>query len=415
MRNLFALGLAALLALASPAALAFTQNDLPAYEDTTGGKVIDSGIPYTGIDFGRNANSYVAQNHVYTNSDAGKLVNRSNAGVVMADALPNNITNKNAKLTIANTDGAAFLTIYAGAGVTIDGGNVILGPGQIASFSLDDNGTTWHTINKPTRIWAPSNVTLYADSVSGSDLNNCTAASNVLGPVGPCATIQRAYNQLQSLYDIGSFSATIHANGAFGTTSFQPRTVGGGDFVTIQFTTGSTVHATGTDYGLFAAYGAVIAIQADGPGGVTISADGNACIKSTTESIITVTTPYINLGPCGGPGLYASEHGHINTNSTIYPQGNMSALIEVCFFGLYDGGATWNFQNGLINFSGATAYACNGGQLGADEVFQNAGNVTGQRYFATQGGTIFGTHGNLTYFPGNAHGNTEDGGVYEPN
>jgi hypothetical protein len=316
------------------------------------------------------------------------------------------------KVTIANGD--------TGRGKALSGFPAPLGsilwPRQAATVEIV-NGA-WVVENAPGRYPLPSATTVFVDVGSGSDSNDCLAATT-----GACASLQKAWDNAANFFDLQNNILTISiANGSYATGLTTGRGILGSGLVgsvVIQGNCGSPSSVN------FSTALANIAVFEFGNG---LSAYVTATIKCLQLS---------NSG-ANGRGIRAWGGGtSIAFDNLIFGTvgqehiGSFHNAIVSDLAGSYtiSGNGTYHYlvETGGQIYLDSTAVTCTGSPafsgefalasdtsnlMSASVTFTSCGTATGTRYLAVRNANIFTAGGGATFFPGNAGGTTTTGGQY---
>ncbi|WP_196480743.1 hypothetical protein [Burkholderia diffusa] len=280
-------------------------------------------------------------------------------------------------------------------------------PGQ--SFSVAAATSPQHAVQySQVRKLLTGNLSLYV-ATTGSD-----TANTGLSASSPFATLQKAYNYLQSTYDLNGFTATI--NVAAGTYTAGLNASGpiagnktGTDGVIISGA-GATINVGSSQYCFNANQGARFKIQ-----GFTMQSSGSA------SNAVQLTDPSSSIVVGTGNTFGAFTSGtHLNcSGGQISVQANYTISGGAAYHLLAsNSGANLGYQSGLtVTVSGTPAFSQ---QFAASQFLGliNAagttfsGSATGTRYLATINGVINTNGGGASFFPGSVAGSTSSGGIY---
>ncbi len=401
------LGLAAVAASGSYTDL----SDKPSLGKNTGVTVIDPGTsclevaaPFVG---GVNAITGDARTCVAT--DRGQVVRRSNGGAAMTDTLPGTSSGILAAgwfACISNSDALANLTIAAGAGATLDdGASLVIGPGQNVTVNCD--GAAYWSERGIGRKQLHADLTLYV-ATTGSDTANTGLTS-----ASPFATLQRAYNLLQSQYDLNGHAVTIQL--ADGT-----------------YTSG--LYANGPIVGQAGATGVIIQGNASDMSSVAVNSGTLSAINLKAGAALSVR--YIFAAASGTNTFQSADAGSILHYSHINFGATNSSHVAAAYGGaaLWDGpstisgGASYHWYalgNSAIMSNSNTTFTVTGtptflqsfagvfnGSILAAQALTFSGSATGKRYVVNNNGVIDAGSGGADYFPGSSPGSTSFGGQY---
>jgi hypothetical protein len=247
------------------------------------------------------------------------------------------------------------------------------------------------------------NLTLYV-AANGSD-----TANNGLSTSAPFLTPQAAWNALINTYDLNGYSATISLGaGTFPALNAagQPTGFGANSTVTIQGAGGTSTFITtsaANQHAVNVAGSAAIilknvALSATGTGASAISVNNGSSVSGLNGVV---------FGACG--------YGHISAlGGVVFATGNYSISgAAISHFAAQNNGAIT--LNGLtITGSGALAFtifanAQTGSMNLSTVTFSGCGSFTGQRYFASMGGSINTNGGGVNFLPGNVAGSVGSG------
>lgn len=250
-------------------------------------------------------------------------------------------------------------------------------------------------------------------------VNNSTGSDSNPGTIGaPYQTLQHAWDLNAGMLDLQRFNFTINLAGGTGIAYLLDAEFGwlGGNTVNITGAGSSTTTIQDLAFGSNNVYPL-------GPGAININkvklteaALGYCCINSALGTV--------NLSNRGGDLVVGTSlSGFVGLGAT--QPGSLLSLFDVTFNG-YSGtigvqaasggfilgrGASTLTVVGSPSFSQGFAVAQDDGIV---EFFGSIvpGTATGPRFDASGNGTIDTNGGGLTYFPGNANGTLESGGVY---
>jgi hypothetical protein len=253
-----------------------------------------------------------------------------------------------------------------------------------------------------TRTALTANTTFYV-STTGSDSNNGLSSGT------PWATLQHAYNTIQTTYDLAGFVATIQlANGTYT----------------------ANLSAVGPLVGAQGASSLVINGSSATPSNVIISTPGNVCIGAASAAQLTVQ----NLEISGSTGLLAQFDGLILFNNLIFGACTVShasavngGVVQASGSYTISGSAAVHWfvaQSGEIVVAGVTLTLS--GTLAFSSAFASAsglgdivcpsntfsGSATGIRYIAASNAVVNTNGAGASYLPGSTAGNTATGGQY---
>jgi len=253
-----------------------------------------------------------------------------------------------------------------------------------------------------TRTTLTANTTFYV-STTGSDSNNGLSSGT------PWATLQHAYNTIQTTYDLAGFVATIQlANGTYT----------------------ANLNANGPLVGAQGASSLVINGNSATPTNVIISVSGNFCIGAASGAQLTVQ----NLEVSGIYGLLAQLDGLIIFNNLVFGACT-TAHMNAANGGVIEAGGNYTIsgnaavhwlaaQSGEILVAGATVTLS--GTPAFSSAFASAnglgdivcpaitfsGSATGQRYIVASNAVVNTNGAGASYLPGNAAGSPSTGGQY---
>jgi hypothetical protein len=272
---------------------------------------------------------------------------------------------------------------------------------------------------RPSNWNAEHVVTGYRESLSanrtyyvrtgGSDTSGYTGLTNTDGDA--FATVKYAYTRISNEIDFNDYTVTISVQNATWTSAYSlgyDGTGGHGDWVG-----GGTLLL---DYN-----GGTLAVDGASALTLTFGASGYVGLKDVT---ITTTTSgaCINLyaktlfyfdegvefGASAGQHLYVDDQAYADIQYFDYTvSGGATSHIYVNRQAFVITGGTTTVS-GTPAFSQAFAVASNGGMLVGGATY--SGSATGPRFIVTANGVI--EAASITYFPGDAVGVGESGGVY---
>jgi hypothetical protein len=297
----------------------------------------------------------------------------------------------------------------------VAGGGIWLNLVDNNSTNPDTGGANWAeilpftgvtTALTPTfvRFRLTGNLTVYI-ATTGNDTTGTGTSGN------PWATLQHAFNYMQTNYDCDGYTITIQmAAGTYANNLVAAGALVGqnGNNLIIQGNVGSpstVVLSTGATVCITATFGANIVVQ-----GITLTSTGSslitgAAMAATNAGSISFTTV-----------VFANAFVHLYTNTgTIYATGNYSITGSATyhawanFSGLID---TISITVTLTGTPVFTAFAnVTAGQFQCYSVTYS-GSATGQRYLVSLNGVIYTAGGGANYLPGNSAGTASTGGQY---
>jgi len=288
------------------------------------------------------------------------------------------------------------------------GGNLWLCLTDDNTSNPDTGGAGWVAIGVGrTRLYA--NLNLYV-ATTGSDSNNGFSAGS------PFATLQKAWDYLQSSVDLNGFSVTINvADGTYTAGILgQGSIVGQNTASAVTFQGNATTPANCvvnvTNSNSFATLtGAFFTVN-----GFTMTATGSAsaatgCALRTNQG--TIIFQNCRFGACSVAHLSAGGGGAIFTNgaNTIFG-GAPNAWFAAVSGNINVANSSWTLT-GTPAFSGSFVAAQTSSTVLAASV-SFSGSATGQRYNAIQSSTINSFGSGANYFPGSIAGSADSTSTY---
>lgn len=338
------------------------------------------------------------------------------ANAITANMLPALTSYSKARLLIltpqtANTRSAVTINIDGlGLRSIVRPGNQPLRRGDLQNrpMILVDNGTAYEiqASGGSSRTLLTGALNLYV-STTGSDSSN-----DGLDPTAPFLTIQRAWSEILSNYDLNGFQAFVNiADGTY---------------------TGGVV-ATGNPAGGNAGTGTVVFQgNATTPANVLVAVTGGHCFLAQGGAQFTVKDMKLQTAGANTNCLLANPGGliaftNVNFGGTVSAHLNaLGGFIQATGnYTITGGGETHVFASalgkvslstrtvtitGTPNFNTGFAYSQQGRTEAISSVFSGA--ATGPRYVAIENGVVTTGGAGATFLPGNAAGATGTGGQY---
>ena len=381
---------AALVGCAAPGTFGFSINYLiqASYQDTDSNIVA---LPY-----------YNAQNPSQAWSGPGNNGSSqatTRAGTILVQAKAGTAATTGTQTTPAPD--AGFVGLYV---VTVANGQTTITAGNISTLTTAPFLTQSLLAQlQSQRIRMQANTTFYV-ATTGNDANTGLTVGS------PWATVQHAISVLQKSYDLNGFTATIlRANGTYN----------------------ESVSVAGPLVGQVGA--ANLVISASGSANVTVNATSGSCYDASAGGSFTVQNQKLvatsGTGICLSASSATIQHSGCNFGAANLYHCNAAYGGAVSAVGNYtiSGSAVAHATAsgcGSVIFSGLTvtltgtpaftqfAFAL---QLGfiSSNLCTFSGSATGSRYTVSRNGMIETLGGGANYFPGNAAGTANTGGVYD--
>lgn len=260
------------------------------------------------------------------------------------------------------------------------------------------------------RINLRNSLTLYANSTAGSD------AATGLDVSTPFQSLNYTYSYIQQNYNLNGYQITVNCVG----TTFAPLNVSG---------------AIG---GGRIGGGVIFLGNTANPSLVQINAVNGNAVWSTYGAFFGITGFQLSatgVSPSGGYGIVASQNGQVLLGANVQfagcSVGHMWASSGYIWAAgtnyIISGNATYHMiagdmgliqiSNTSVSFVGTPAFtdfvfALNEGYILATNYTVAAGGCTGQRYYIFNNAVVMTNGGGASYFPGNAAGQTVNGGLY---
>lgn len=349
----------------------------------------------------------------YSIANTGGIIQRSNdTHNTMFDTLPTGLPS-GVTLYIANIDRFGMLVIQSSDSQLdgVDNGILYIGPKQ--SVIVYTDGTDWFSFGKPSRTVLGNTTFLYVDN-NGSDSNSGFSAA------APFLTLQKAYDLVQSSFDLNRNFVQIKAADGTYTTPLNALgpCIGGvmdAPYTPIRFVGNVNQPAKCV---ISPPSSTCVNVQ----GGGKISIQGFKLVSPTVGILCAdygsyVSANSLDFGTCGGAAQVYCSFGQVVFNGSYYVSGSCEDHFE-CAGGIIDmegpsTGPPWTvtFLNAVTYTTFALARA--GGIIDSKRVVFAGAAVTGQRYFADLNAIIHTQGGGANYFPGNAAGATGTGGQYD--
>jgi hypothetical protein len=298
-----------------------------------------------------------------------------------------------------------------------------------AGITPDTTGTAFtqvlQAIRAIGRIKLTANLQLYV-ATTGSDANNGLSVGT------PFATLQKAWDTIIKLYDLGGFAVTVNiANGTY-TAGVVCDGVPLGS-------TGALPNAPNNP-GVSVTFLGNVAT----PSAVVVSVSNSNCFQASCAAQIQVAgvrliaTGTPTLYNQEGVGLYAAFSGGISFHNvdfgacgTAHIMAVASSVVEAAGLGVAysisggspshmvaSSGSYITIAGSVVTLTGTPGFAsafAGAGQCGVIHAVSVtfSGAATGPRYGASMNGVIETAGGGVSYFPGNSVGTTGTGAQYE--
>ena len=290
-------------------------------------------------------------------------------------------------------------------------------PGAIMEVCFDAIHNVWQLMNVALGggiPWLTANLTLYVNGNPGmgNDANDGTAAD----PAHALATIQRAidiaFGYPPSQYTITVVIADCMTYWGFYTPYWSGPNIliyGNPANPAAIVVTGNNTHAcwvTGVNTMTINGITASTTSGAAGPGGGFIASNSATLYTLNTRNLYVTGAVF----EASAATMSIGKHGFSGNCGEMYWAGWAGNM------GINDGAVHHTIEIPItVGFAGC--YASNGGQFSlppTKPIYDNPGNVTGQRYLADGNGVIFinGAPAGVNFFPGTVAGATAHGGQY---
>jgi len=354
-------------------------------------------------------NAISGASHVYSDSDAGSIIARSNAGANMVDLLPDpSALEAGWERTIKNADTHGMLGILVdpGSSALLDIGKKIhLGPGQNVTIYCDGvNYFTWGRRPDRARCFGGM-LDLYCNP-SGDDNNTGLSSTNAL------ATLNAAIGLLYWTFDGAGNQATIHlSTGDFNTASHNvitPNFPSNFSYIVISGVGVSTkVSATSGIALAFAGGGhwdlRDFSVEAGGIDPDVYTPLGRG-ISASFGAIVYIRG--IHFGPCGHSHIESNDGGYVhNLGLDYYIYGDAQYHWVAAANGSITvlDGQVYNEELGTS--IGTFAYCADGAIINCTGAIFNGGYAIGGQKYNVSYGAIIATGGaGVNYFPGTVAG-----------
>jgi hypothetical protein len=288
-------------------------------------------------------------------------------------------------------------------------------PGLVWKSLVDNNtsdpdtgGANWAPA---WRVMLTANTNFYVNSSTGLDTNNGLTTGTAW------QTLQGSYNNLQNLYDLAGYSATVNLAAS---TSYSAGLQAGGpvtgitSYRSVTFTGPSSVSISVANNPCFESFGGgIFAIG----GGMALSTTGTggtpAPVVSLTGGLIFVNG--VSIGSVAAPligSIFANSGGAIILNGTNTITGGSQAALKASGGLISANTGSQITLSGSPAFSGATVLSTDNGNIQIETLTWSGGVSGGTvNYSAIRGGGID-TNANLTAIPGSGGSATAPGWVY---
>lgn len=291
---------------------------------------------------------------------------------------------------------------------SISGGSYILlectgGAVQVASATQSQHAVQFGQVRQ--RLTA--NTNFYVNASTGSDSNNGLTSGTAW------ATLQKAWNTIQSNYDVAGFTATVNvAAGSYAPVAGIGAVVGSISASSVQFvaTGAATVTNTSGVACFYATGGAQFTYS--GPWTLINNNSGASTAQSSGAGSILIQGAGVTHGASAGSHMLANAYGQIQATGNYTVSGSSGSHLNAANAGALgiNSGVTVTLS-GTPAFSTAFAQANGLSQINAGSV-TFSGSATGSRYISQSNSMVNSNSGGASYFPGNAAGSTNTGGIY---
>ncbi|WP_407971472.1 hypothetical protein ACJ51O_08205 [Burkholderia pyrrocinia] len=257
------------------------------------------------------------------------------------------------------------------------------------------------------RLRLTANTNFYVNASTGSDSNNGLTSGTAW------ATLQRAWNVIQQNYDVAGFVATVNvASGSYAPVAGIGAVVGSISASSFQFV--ATGAATITNTSLTACFYATGGAQYtfSGPWTLINNNTGASTAQASGAGSILVQGAGVTHGASAGSHFLANVYGQVQVTGNYTVSGSSGSHCNAANAGSLgiNSGVTVTLS-GTPAFSTAFAQANGLSQISAGGVTFN-GTATGTRYISQSNSIVNSNSGGANYFPGNAVGATNTGGIY---
>ncbi|MBG0865518.1 hypothetical protein [Burkholderia sp. 9779_493] len=259
----------------------------------------------------------------------------------------------------------------------------------------------------PARVRLTQNTNFYVNASTGSDSNNGTTSTSAW------ATLQKAWNTIQSNYDVAGFVATVNvAAGSYAPVAGIGAVVGSISASSVQFvaTGAATITNTSGVACFYATGGAQFTYS--GPWTLINNNSGASTAQSSGAGSILIQGAGVTHGASAGSHMLANAYGQIQATGNYTVSGSSGSHLNAANAGALgiNSGVTVTLS-GTPAFSTAFAQANGLSQINAGSV-TFSGSATGSRYISQSNSMVNSNSGGASYFPGNAAGSTNTGGIY---
>lgn len=313
------------------------------------------------------------------------------------------VATTNTGASTVNVNGLGAKAIVNARGGPLVGGELLAG--RLVTLEYDGTAFQITSIVASNRQVLTANATFYVNASTGNDNNDGTTPGTAF------LTLQKAWNTLQQNFDLGGFTATISATGAFTAGVNAGGSILGSPSPTaVSFvgTGGATITATNSSC-FVASFGAAFLVS-----GFTLSATGAGGSQGSgiiaSQGQVTVGSGMV-FATCVQSHMVATSSGVINiVNNYSVTGGAQTHMQSGVGYIFLSGGLTATFT-GTPNFSNATI------SMTSCAVFAGAGAsmtgaATGTRFLVTFNAIINTNGGGVNFFPGSVAGSGSSGGVY---
>ncbi|MBJ9695452.1 beta strand repeat-containing protein [Burkholderia cenocepacia] len=276
--------------------------------------------------------------------------------------------------------------------------------------AIGDSSTKLATtafVQRAIRTRLTQNTNFYVNASTGNDNNDGLTSGTAW------ATLQNAWNVIQRSYDVAGFVATINvAAGTYAPLAGIGSVVGSISASSVQFVAAGAANVTNTS--LVACFYATGGAQYtfSGPWTLVNNNAGASTAQASGAGSILIQGAGVTHGASAGSHLLANVYGQVQVTGNYTVAGSSGSHCNAANAGAIgiNSGITVTLS-GTPAFSTAFAQANGLSQISAGGISFN-GSATGSRYISQSNSLVNSNGGGANYFPGNAAGVTNTGGLY---